>query len=298
VLERGLQLAGRIAAHTGARIFADRNAARLPSGRGRFQPQRIPYFPEPAQALLAGLDHLILVEAKPPVSFFGYPGVRSELAPEGCEMHVLARLDEDGVAALEMLAEPYGGNARVAEPPRANTDGIGRIIGELLPEDAIISDEMVSSGELVWPHLLSAAPHDHLPVTGGSIGQGLPVALGAAMACPDRKVLALEADGSGMYTLQSLWTIARERLDVTTVVFANRRYRILEVEMRRTGAQGFGPLADEMIDLGRPDLDWVRLAEGLGVSATRATTAEEFRKQFGAAMRTREPRLIEAVLPF
>jgi acetolactate synthase-1/2/3 large subunit len=301
VLDRGLDFAARIAATTGAPVYADRNAARLPSGRGRFQPQRIPYFPEPAQTLLGGLEHLILVEAKPPVSFFGYPGIRSELAPEDCEMHVLARIEEDGIAALEMLASECDALRATPVPSPAgdgSNDPIGRTLAELLPEGAIVSDEMVSAGPAVWPHLLQAAPHDHLPVTGGSIGQGLPVALGAALACPERKVVALEADGSGMYTLQSLWTIAREQLDVTTVIFANRRYRILEVEMQRTGAPGFGPVAETMIDIGRPDLDWVRLAGAMGVSATRATTADEFHAQFGAAMRTREPRLIEAVLPF
>jgi acetolactate synthase-1/2/3 large subunit len=299
-LEAGIAGAGRVAAATGRPVFVDRNAGRLASGRGRFKPERIPYFPETAQKLLAGLDHLILVEAKPPVSFFGYPGVRSELAPEACQMHVLAGLEEDGIAGLDLLAEECGAGA--ASVPVSSVEpsgtGIGAIIAEFLPEDAVVCDEMVSSGPEVQPHLLHAAPHDFLPVTGGSIGQGLPVAVGAAIACPDRKVLALEADGSGMYTLQSLWTIARERLDVTTVIFANRRYRILEIEMRRTGAHGFGGVADRMIDIGDPALDWVRLSEGMGVPATRAATAQEFRTQFSAAMAAREPRLIEAVLPF
>jgi acetolactate synthase-1/2/3 large subunit len=169
-------------------------------------------------------------------------------------------------------------------------------VGALLPADAIISDETVSSNEAIWPHLGGAARHDHLPVTGGSIGQGLPVALGAALACPDRKVVALEADGSGMYTLQSLWTMARERLDVVAVILANRRYRILDVEMRRTGAGAVGPRANEMIDLARPELDWVKLAEGLGVQVARATTADEFIREFRAGMNEKGPRLIEAVL--
>jgi acetolactate synthase-1/2/3 large subunit len=298
-LEAGIAAAGRLAAATGVPVFVDRNAARFASGRGRFQPKRIPYFPEPAQELLSGLEHLILIEAKPPVSFFGYPGLRSELAPEACAMHLLASLEEDGVAALEQLAEACG--ARGAQPntaePRPPRSGIGGVIADCLPENAVIADEMVSSGGEVLPQLTGAAPHDLLPVTGGSIGQGLPVAVGAAIACPDRKVIALEADGSGMYTLQSLWTIARERLDVTTVIFANRRYRILEIEMRRTGAQGFGPVADTMIDIANPELDWVRLSEGMGVSASRARTVDEFRVQFAAAVETREPRLIEAVLP-
>jgi acetolactate synthase-1/2/3 large subunit len=143
---------------------------------------------------------------------------------------------------------------------------------------------------------LAAALHDHLPVTGGAIGQGLPVALGAALACPGRKVVALEADGSGMYTPQSLWTMARERLDVTVVILANRRYRILDIEMRRTGAQTIGPRAEPMIDLRNPELDWVRLAEGLGVEAARATTPDQFIRELAAALREPGPRLIEAVL--
>jgi acetolactate synthase-1/2/3 large subunit len=165
-----------------------------------------------------------------------------------------------------------------------------------MPEGAILSDETVSSNEQIWPHLAGAASYDHLPVTGGSIGQGLPVALGAALACPGRKVVALEADGSAMYTLQSLWTMARERLDVTIVILANRRYRILDIEMRRTGGGLVGPRADEMIDLARPDPDWIKLAEGFGVRATRAATADEFIRQFGVAMREPGPSVIEALL--
>ena len=234
------------------------------------------------------------------MTFFGYPGRRSCPAPAGCQIHVLAEESEDGTAALEILA-----TARPVEAPRIararlpaggplTAETIGMTIGALLPEGAIVSDEMVSSGERVWPHLAAAPRHDHLPVTGGAIGQGLPVALGAAVACPDRKVIALEADGSGMYTLQALWTMARERAGVVTVIFANRRYRILDIEMRRTGAAGVGPRANDMIDIGRPELDWVRLAEGLGVPASRAATADEFAARFRDAMRERGPCLIEA----
>jgi len=169
-------------------------------------------------------------------------------------------------------------------------------VAACLPENAIIADEMVSSGAKVQAHLTKAAPHDLMPVTGGSIGQGLPVAVGAAVAAPDRKVIALEADGSAMYTLQSLWTMARENLDVTVVIFNNRRYRILDIEMKRTGANGFGGIANDMIDIGRPDLDWVKLSEGCGVAATRATTAREFSRQFRDAVKERGPRLIEALI--
>jgi acetolactate synthase-1/2/3 large subunit len=303
----GLRYAGQLATSFGVRVFANRNAGRMESGRGRFQPQRIAYFPEPAEAMLAGVRHLILVEAQAPVSFFGYPGRRSYLAPEDAEVHVLASDRQDGVAALGELVRIAGAvrlelpAEEVSRVPSADEpltpDAIGCVIGALLPENAIVSDEMISSSEAVWTHLVRAAPHDHLPISGGSIGQGLPAAVGAAIACPDRKVIALEADGSAMYTLQALWTMARESLDIVTVIFANRRYRILDVEMQRTGVSGFGPAANDMIDISRPEIDFVRLAESMGVTGSRATNAGELGAQFGAAMRGRGPFLIEAVMP-
>ena len=304
---RGLAAAERLRAATGVRVFADRYAARMTRGRDIPAVERIPYFPEPAQALLAGCERLVLVEARPPVSFFGYPGLRSSLAPAGCAFDVLASEDQDGALALEWLARELGARppgSATPGPPRPALPGgepltaaaVGRTVGALMPEGAIVSDETVSSNEQIWPHLAAAARHDHLPVTGGAIGQGLPVALGAALACPGRKVVALEADGSAMYTLQSLWTMARERLDVTIVILANRRYRILDIEMRRTGAGTVGPRADEMIDLSHPEPDWIKLAEGFGVPAARAATGDEFIGEFGAAMREPGPRLIEAVL--
>ena len=304
---RGLRAAGRLRSATGMRIFADRHAARMTRGRGIPAVERIPYFPEPAQALLAAFERLVLVEAAPPVSFFGYPGVRSSLAPPGCAFDVLASEDQDGVGAMEWLAQELGAplSASIASDlsrpvlPAAEAltaAAVGRTVGALVPEGAIISDETVSSAEQIWPHLAGAEQHDHLPVTGGSIGQGLPVALGAALACPGRKVVALEADGSAMYTMQSLWTMARERLDVTTVILANRRYRILDIEMQRTGAGPVGPRADQMMDLTHPAPDWIKLAEGFGVRAARATTSDEFIREFGAAMREPGPVLIEAVL--
>ncbi|MGA2722649.1 MAG: acetolactate synthase large subunit [Bryobacteraceae bacterium] len=307
LLEPGRAAAGRLAGGTGVRVFANRYAARMACGGGRFTPQRLAYFPEVAEPMLAGLKHLILVESQPPVSFFGYPGRRSFLAPEDCAFHVLAPIEANGTEALEALVEacgvgriepPVSQISRPALPEGASltADTIGRALASLLPEGAILSDEMVSSGEAILRHLSSAASYDLLPVTGGAIGQGLPVALGAALACPDRKVIALEADGSGMYTLQSLWTMVRERLDVVTVILANRRYRILDIEMQRTGAGEMGPMADDMVDISRPDLDWVRLSEGMGVPATRATTADEFVTQFRAVVSRAGPTLIEAVL--
>lgn len=299
---RGLRAASRLRAASGARIFANRNAGRMARGIGIPAAERIPYFPEAAQALLAGFERLILVEAKPPVSFFGYPGIRSTLASPGCAFDTLHSTDAlewlaDEIGASRELTEPEPVRATVPKGEELTAAAIGRTIAALMPEGAIVSDESISSSEQIFPHLAGAAAHDYLPVTGGSIGQGLPVAVGAALACPGRKVIALEADGSAMYTLQALWTMARERLDVTVVILANRRYRILDIEMRRTGAGAVGPLADRMLDLSDPTPDWVRLSEGFGVHAARAATADEFIRDFSAAMGEPGPRLIEAVLP-
>jgi acetolactate synthase-1/2/3 large subunit len=301
-----LRAAARIAAATGVSVFANRNSGRMARGLGVPAATRIPYFPEAAQSLLGNLAHLILVESKAPVSFFGYPGLRSTLAPPDCSLEILAAEGEDGLAALEALADEFRAprQANVPDPDRPELpagepltpDAIGRAVSALTPENAIFSDESVSSNERIWPHLAAAPAHDYLPVTGGSIGQGLPVALGAAVACPGRKVIALEADGSAMYTLQSLWTMAREKLDVTTVILANRRYRILDVEMKRTGSGPVGPLANRMLDLSTPAPDWVKLSEGLGVRAARAATADEFIREFRAAVREPGPVVIEAVL--
>jgi acetolactate synthase-1/2/3 large subunit len=304
VVDEGLAAAERIAAGTRARLFFDRNASRAALGEGRFAPTRVAYFPERAEAQFAGIKHMVLIEAKPPVSFFAYPGRKSTLLPDDCEVTVLAGIEGDGIYALQALADSIPINKSAAadradltvEDGPLTTESLGRAIVSLLPEGAIIADEMVSSSEAVVPLLGSARKHDFLPVTGGSIGQGLPVAVGAAVACPDRKVVALEADGSGMYTLQALWTMAREKLDVTVVIFANRRYRILDVEIKRMGSGSLGPLANGMLDIGRPDLDWVKLAEGVGVEASRATTTREFLDQFAAALRASGPRLVEAVL--
>ncbi|MFN9896317.1 MAG: acetolactate synthase large subunit [Acidobacteriota bacterium] len=300
--ERGLALAARLAA-AGWRVLIDRNAARMTMGRGGFQPERIAYFPGPAQAQLAGLTDLVLLEAKAPVSFFGYPDEASYLAPEGCRVHELATPGQDGLAALAALAEPLP-PASWDEPPALpvpppgplTLEALGQAIAALLPPEAILSDEMVSSGPPVLAALRHARRFDYLPVTGGSIGQGLPVAVGAAMACPGRKVVALEGDGSALYTPQAWWTMARERLDVVTVIFANRRYQILDVEMRRTGANGFGERAGAMVDIGTPPLDFVRIAEGLGVPAVRVETVEGFVEHFARCLRERGPSVIEALL--
>jgi acetolactate synthase-1/2/3 large subunit len=302
----GTDLAGKIAAATGARLFADTFVTRIARGAGRVDVERIPYFGEQAAAVLAPFKHLILIGTKAPVTFFAYPGKPSELTPADCLVHTLAAPAEDAIAALNALVDALGAGKTapprtVSEPLRLargalTPESIAQAVGMLLPEQAILVNEAATSGFMMPAMTSGARPHDWLDLTGGAIGQGLPTAVGAAVACPDRRVIALQADGSGMYTVQSLWTMARENLDVTVIVFANRKYAILQVELLRVGAGNPGRKAMDMLDLSRPDLNWVALAKGMGVPATRATTSEEFNAQLAHSLATAGPTLIEAVL--
>ena len=301
----GLEAAGRIAAKTGSRLLCDTFAPRITRGAGVVAVERIPYFAEQIVEFMKGVEVLILVGAKPPVSFFAYPGKPSWGTPEGCEILYLAQPHEDGTAALEAVADALHAskNAPVAEYRRPdlpsgnfNAFTAGQIIARFLPVNAIISDEAATSGAGAAKFTANSHTHDHLSLTGGSIGQGLPLATGAAVACPDRKVVCLHGDGGAMYTLQSLWTCARENLDVTVVIFANRSYAILNVELARVGAGNPGPKALAMLNIGNPTLDWVSLGKGMGVESTRAETNEQFAAQFEDVMKSRGPRLIEAVI--
>ncbi len=304
--DAGLTAAGRIAAATGARLLCDTFAPRLVRGAGRVELERIPYFGEMIVEFLAEVEILILVGAKPPVTFFAYPGKPSWCLPEGAQVLHLAHPHEDGLGALEALASDLGapltgpavaGYALPDMPTgRLNQYTAGQVIARHLPEGAILADEGATSSGGAMLATITAAPHDHLPLTGGSIGQGIPLAAGAAVACPHRKVVCLQGDGGAMYTLQALWTQAREKLDVTTVIFANHSYGILNVELARVGARNVGPKALSMLDLHNPELDFVKLAGGLGVEATRAETLEDFDAQFADAMAGKGPRLIEVVL--
>ena len=305
--ERGLTAAGRIAAKTGARLLYDTLTPRIERGAGRIRAERIPYFPDAVVDLLRDTGVLVLVGATPPVSIFGSPDQPSWLTPEGCDMLYLAHEHEDGIAALEAVAEAVAapakpeGRARLALPNLPTGESldpstISRVVAYYLPENAIIADEAVSSGPSLRPLTATARPHDHLAVSGGSIGCALPMATGAAIACPGRKTICLHGDGGAMTTLQALWTQARENLDVTTVIFSNRSYAILNIEMARAGFDSPGPRALSLFDLSRPSLDWVKLAAGMGVEATRAETVGAFADQFASAVRTTGPRLIEAVM--
>lgn len=304
--KRGLVAAGRIAAKTGARLMCDTFAPRLERGAGLVAVERIPYFAEQIVDTFKDVEELILVGAKPPVSFFAYPGKASWCTPEGCNIVYLAHPHEDGVAAVEALAEALGAPkepahvAPLKKPDlpsgKLNQFSAGEIIAHFLPENAVISDEAATSGLGSMIATATAVPHDYLSLTGGSIGQGLPVATGAAVACPDRKVVCLHGDGGAMYTLQALWTQAREKLDVVNVIFANRSYAILNIELARVGAGNPGPKALSMLDLHNPELNWVHLAEGMGVEATRVETAEDFIDAYTSALKAKGPRLIEVMI--
>ncbi|HSG90214.1 MAG TPA: acetolactate synthase large subunit [Pseudomonadales bacterium] len=301
-----LASAGRVRAASGARLISDTFVARIERGAGIVPVETLPYFGEQAEESLAGVKHMILVGTRPPVTFFAYPGKPSSLIPEGCTVHSLVGPEGDIPAALAALADaidaPAEGDVAPAERPEAVRSGelnpatLAANLGALMPDNAIIVNEAATGGFGLPPATAGCPPHDWLALTGGAIGQGLPTAVGAAVACPDRKVLCMQADGSGMYTVQALWTMARENLDVTTVIFSNRKYAILQVEFMRVGAHNPGPKAMSMLDLSKPDLDWVQLAGGMGVEATRATTAAEFHEQLQAALAVKGPRLIEAVL--
>jgi acetolactate synthase-1/2/3 large subunit len=305
LLEHELALASRVAAATGARLLCQTFNPRHQRGAGRVPVETLPYFAEAAVANLAGTRHLILAGAQPPVSFFAYPDTPSWLTPDDCEIHTLAAPGDDALAALAALVDELAAGDEPAALQEAlpmelpggalTPEAVHRSIAAQLPEHAIISDEAITGGFGMLHHTRGAPPHDWLQLMGGSIGQGLPLATGAALACPDRKVIALEGDGSAMYTIQALWTQAREGLDVTNIVFANRRYAILEVELARVGAQP-GPQAQRNYSIGDPDLDFVALARGFGVPAARVTTAEEFNARFAAAMAEPGPSLIEVPL--
>ncbi len=302
--ERGLRDAARIAAASGCRVVHETFFARLERGGGLPSFERLPYFPEQAQTALAGATRIVLAGARAPVAFFGYPDLPSRLAPEGAAISTLASTSEDVALALESLADRFGERAsdplQVERPALPSgglrAESLGHAIAALQPEGAIVVDEAATSGLPYFACSARAPQHTLLTLTGGAIGQGLPCAVGAAVACPDRKVIAFQADGSGMYTLQSLWTMARESLDVTVVVCANRRYRILQVELARAGITEPGPVALSLTDLGRPPLDWTSLAKGLGVPAQSVASADDLVDALRRSFHEPGPSVVEVLL--
>jgi acetolactate synthase-1/2/3 large subunit len=307
--EQALEWAGKIAAKTGCRLLAEGQNARMARGAGRVKIGRLPFDVDSAVAALANVRRIVLAGAKPPVAFFAYPGKPSLISPRDCEIITLADADHRLAAALEALAyELDAGHlvpSHIAEPRapglpadlgRPTADGIAAVLAAHLPERAIVVDEAVSVGRGFFPPTAGAAPHDWLNSVGSSLGYGLPVAIGAAIAEPQRKVLALIGDGSAMYNLSALWTMAREQLDITVVILANRAYNVLRGELARMGGPAPGRVATDMLSLDRPDLDFVALAQGHGVPARRAQTLDAFSKALVHSFAEPGPSLIELIV--
>ena len=304
---RTLELAGRIAAKTGCGILTEGANTRLERGAGRVQVDRIPYVVEQALKVMQAAGNLVLVGAREPVAFFAYPDKPSLLMAKGAKSTKLAGLEDDMERALEALAIELDAikvaPARIAAARRPTLPkgaitpaAIAAILGATIPQHAIVVDESVTTGREFFPETAGAPPHDWLNNRGGSIGYAMPVAIGAAIACPDRKVLALVGDGSAMYTVQALWTMARERQDITILIFANGTYNILRGELTNVGVRNPGPRAVDMLSLGRPDLDWVSMARGMGVPASRADTCEQLTKALQSGLASGGPNLIQVTV--
>lgn len=303
--ETGLKAAARLKA-AGVRILTDTFYGKMRRGAGVFAPERMQYFAEGAMADLDGSDVMVLVGTNPPVAFFAYPEKPSLLVPEGCAVVDLGDASTDSAQSLSALADRLGATESapvetLVQPEKPSGDLTAQAVGESLarhmPENALVSDDGVSNGLLSYLPTQTVQPHDWMMLTGGAIGQGMPLALGAAIAAPDRKVICLSGDGAGMYTNQALWSMAREGADVTTIVFVNHSYRILNIELYRTGAGNPGPTASNMLSIGGPDINWVQLSTSMGVPAVEATTAEAFDEALAEAIAADGPRLIAAVVP-
>ncbi len=306
--EEGLLAAAKIAEKTEASLLAEVFPTRMQRGAGLPAVERLAYLAEMASVQLSGFDHLVLIDAKAPVSFFAYPEKKSYLVPEGCQLHQLVEPDQDALASIQALVAAVGATAikptlQAAKRPKLpsgklNAAKVAQAVAALLPENAIVSDESQTSG-IKLPGFTAGAPrHDLLTITGGAIGQGIPVALGAAVAGKGRPVLALIGDGAAMYTIQALWTIVAEQLDVTTVIFNNGSYAILNIELERVGATTkIGPKAKAQLDISNPPIDFVSIAKGMGMPAERTTTAEAFNDALEKAFLNPGPHLIDAVVP-
>ena len=302
--EQSLNMAAKITTKTGARLGTETFRKRQRRGQGIPVVEPLPYFSEMAEDFLKGIESIVFVGSKPPVSFFAYPDKKSYLSPENSKLVQLATFEQDGKEALKALCDMLNAKEISEELlPSSNVQAplngelnpalVGSLIGELLPEEAIVSDEAATSGFAVYPNTWNSKPHDWLSLTGGSIGQGLPLATGAAIACPDRPVICLHGDGGAMYTIQSLWTQARENLNVTNIIFSNRAYAILKIELERVGALQTGERAQSLFSLENPDIKWISLGKSLGVESFKAQTVEDFRKVFSAAVKEPGPSLIE-----
>ncbi len=296
----------RLAAATGAKLMCEGSNGRIQRGQGRLPLDRVPYVVDQAVEALKWVEHLVLVNARPPLGFFGYPGKPSLLHPPTAEVHVLTRTEQDAEAALRAVAEAIGA-PRVAMPDPGrrpevargplSPEGLAANVAALMPEGAVVVDEAVTYGRGFFPLTDAAPAHDWLQNCGGAIGYGPPVATGAAVAIgPGRRVIALQADGSAMYTPQALWTQARERLNVTTVLLSNRKYQILLGEYRNVGVANPGRTALDMMDLSNPDIGWVQIANGMGVEGAQADTLDRCADLMAQSFARPGPFLIELLI--
>jgi acetolactate synthase-1/2/3 large subunit len=302
--KEGLALAHRVQTTTGCRVVAQGSNARMARGQGRLSLERVPYVVEVAVKAMAGTKQLILAGSRKPVTFFAYPNMVQSSIPDDAEIRILARPEQDIVEALLRLVDALG-CPKVAAPDNGDRPPVGRgvltpdsvaaTLGALMPENAVIADESVSFGRGFFANTKAAPPHDWLNVTGGAIGGGMPMATGAALGAPERRVINLQADGSAMYTVQALWTQAREKLDVTTVLLSNRKYQILLGELANVGANP-GRTALDMMDIGNPDINWPSLARAMGVEAARTDTAEGFADLLAHSLKRSGPFLIELLI--
>ena len=302
------QWAGRLAAATGCTVMSEFYTERLQRGAGRVAIPRVPYSVQAAVQTLSRFEHIVLVQASEPVAFFGYPDKPGRLAAPGTKFYPLVSHEQDAAQVLHSLCDALGAShvTPVCSSPPPDTgpldnavlsaDSIALVLTRNLPEQAIVVDEAISTGRAFDQATQQAAPHDWLTNMGDSIGFGLPVAVGAAIAAPERRVIALEGDGSAMYTVQSLWTMARENLNVTVIVFANRSYQILRGEFAQVGAGAPGQRANDMLTIDRPALDWQALARGHGLPSWRTNTVQEFERAMRASTSIAGPSLIEVVL--
>lgn len=305
--ESNLEIAGKISAKTGCAILSEWANGRMERGVGRVYIDRVPYPIDLALKALAPYKRIVLIGARAPIGFFAYPGKPAILTREGAEITKLANAGADLTAALAALCSATGADdtppAHVSEPTQAvrptgpiTLEAIADLVALSIPENGIVVDESLTSGRAFSPATKGAAPHSWINNCGGSIGYSMPTSIGAAVACPDRKVLCLTGDGSAMYTVQSLWTMARENLDITVVVFANRSYQILRGELTNVGVGNPGPRAIDMLSLDRPALDWVQMAQSMGVEAQRVADCESLDAALEDALANSGPNLIEIVL--
>lgn len=305
--EPSLMAAAKIAAHSGVTLFHETFPTRHERGAGLPALEKLAYFAELVSVQLADIDHLILVDSKAPVSFFAYPGKKSYLVPDKCQLHTLASEEHDALASLNKLVSALNADdatpvLQASQRPSLPTGSLTaekmcQALGYHLPDNAIIIDEAITSG-LMLPKMTEGCPrHDYLTLTGGGIGQGTPNAVGAAIACPDRPVFALIGEGTSMYTIQSLWTMAREGLDVTVIIFNNASYSVLNIELERVGADKIGSKARSQLDLNGPVINFAQLAESMGVTGTRVNSAEEASAALEFALANEGPHLIEAMVP-